>query len=189
MAHRIEVTARSIIQPYRTQSYGVKYVNTFARGTSWSAAELQETSLYGIKRYAVYYKRVAVVHVPHTAEPVTIPLKDCMRDPKVDSSLQSTLFLLPDYTYTKMCLYMDDYQPTDSIIKKFFGLLSQHKLVLRMDSLGHTVTTGYAEVYAAPSDFGPSLAPLMCVPNFTRMGRWSSLLRREGLWASTSLSA
>ena len=163
MAHHIEVAARSIMQPYRTRTYGVKYVNTFARGTSWSDAELQETS-HGIKRYAVYYKRVAVVVIPHSAEPVTIPLKDCMRDPKVDSSLQSTLFLLPDYTYTKMCLYMDDYQPTDSIIKKFFGLLSQHKLVLRMDSLGHTVTTGYAEVYAPPSDFEPSLAPLMRVP-------------------------
>ena len=155
MAHRIE--ARSSAQPYE-----VKYVNTFARCTSWGADQLK-------------HKRVVVVHVRNSDKPVTIPLKDCMRDPKVDELLQPTLFL-SEYTYPKKCQYYEEYPPTSPIIKEFFGLLSQHKLVLRMDSLGHTVTTGYAEVYAAPSDFGPSLAPLMCVPNFTRMGRWSSPL-------------
>ena len=157
MAHRIE--ARSSAQPYE-----VKYVNTFARCTSWGADQLQDRPpLCSVEPHSLKHKRVVVVHVRNSDKPVTIPLKDCMRDPKVDELLQPTLFL-SEYTYPKKCQYYEEYPPTSPIIKEFFGLLSQHKLVLRMDSLGHTVTTGYAEVYAPPSDFEPSLAPLMRVP-------------------------
>ena len=156
MVHRSEVPPRPIAQPYI-----VEYVNTFASCAGWAHPQ-RPFPPYGLSKL-LKHKRVAVVYIPHTIDPVTIPFKDFARDPKVDSHLQPTLFLLPDYTQQKRVQYMDDYLPMEPNNKEWFGLESQCMLMIRTDSLGHTVTTGYAEVSAAPFDFGLVVACIQVV--------------------------
>ena len=137
-------------------AYEVVSVFTRTNATYWgrpgmiAKSELEYGPRY---RPRFLHKRIVVVNVPHSVEPVTISLKGCMRDEAVDKPLCPMLFLLPAYARSGICgrKYMraDGGEHASSLtgIRVRYDSFYGYELKAKMDTHGNTLVVEYAEVY------------------------------------------